>query len=86
MVCAVVNNNNLINFLTYRVLVIPLYLQFPLDFFYKANKKDNTDKYIDSFKLFVFSRFTLCYILISLFGLHLEFLNTKVFSMVKSVI
>jgi hypothetical protein len=27
---------------------------------YQANKKENTDKYIDSFKLFFFSRFTLC--------------------------
>jgi len=51
-----------------------------------VNKKENTDNYIDSFKLIVFSRFTLCYILISLFGLHLEFINTNVFSMVKSVI
>jgi hypothetical protein len=46
--------------------------------FYQANKKENTDKYIDSFELIVFSRFTLCCLLFSLFGLHLEFLNTNV--------
>jgi hypothetical protein len=53
---------------------------------YQANKKENTDTYIDSFELIVFSRYTLCYLLFSLFGLHLEFLNTNVLSMVKSVI